>query len=163
MDKKGNVEGMDKALLTDSVGTMASAVLGTCTVTSYVESTTGIKEGGRSGLTAITVGVLFLLTFFFAPLAGLIPAYATAPAIIVVGSMMMRSVKDIDFSDITDSVPAFLTIVMMPLSYSIGNGFGFGFISYCILKTCTGKAKEISPIMWCITAMFVASFYLHGI
>ncbi|MBP5243489.1 MAG: NCS2 family permease [Succinivibrio sp.] len=163
MDKEGNVEGMEKALLTDSVGTMASAVLGTCTVTSYVESTTGIKEGGRTGLTAVVVGLFFFLAFIFAPLAGLIPAFATAPAIIIVGSMMMRNVKDIDFSDITESIPAFLTIAMMPLSYSIGNGFGFGFISYCLIKTFTGHVKEISPVMWLISIMFVVSFYMHGV
>ncbi|SFS72890.1 putative MFS transporter, AGZA family, xanthine/uracil permease [Succinivibrio dextrinosolvens] len=163
MDKNGNVEGMEKALLTDSVGTMASAVLGTCTVTSYVESTTGIKEGGRTGLTAVVVGLFFFLAFVFAPLAGLIPAFATAPAIIIVGSMMMRNIKDIDFSDVTESIPAFLTIVMMPLSYSIGNGFGFGFISYCLIKTFTGHVKEISPVMWLISIMFVVSFYMHGL
>lgn len=163
MDKEGNVEGMEKALLTDSVGTMASAVLGTCTVTSYVESTTGIKEGGRTGLTAVVVGLFFFLAFVFAPLAGLIPAFATAPAIIIVGSMMMRNVKDINFSDITESIPAFLTIAMMPLSYSIGNGFGFGFISYCLIKTFTGHVKEISPVMWLISIMFVVSFYMHGV
>ena len=163
MDKKGNVEGMEKALLTDSVGTMASAVLGTCTVTSYVESTTGIKEGGRTGLTAVVVGLGFFLAFVFAPLAGLIPAFATAPAIIIVGSMMMRNIKDINFSDITESIPAFLTIAMMPLSYSIGNGFGFGFISYCLIKTFTGHVKEISPVMWLISIMFIVSFYMHGV
>ncbi|WP_295365248.1 NCS2 family permease [uncultured Succinivibrio sp.] len=163
MDKKGNVEGMEKALLTDSVGTMASAVLGTCTVTSYVESTTGIKEGGRTGLTAVVVGLGFFLSFVFAPLAGLIPAFATAPAIIIVGSMMMRNIKDINFSDITESIPAFLTIAMMPLSYSIGNGFGFGFISYCLIKTFTGHVKEISPVMWLISIMFIVSFYMHGV
>lgn len=163
MDKNGNVEGMEKALLTDSVGTMASAVLGTCTVTSYVESTTGIKEGGRTGLTAVVVGLFFFLAFVFAPLAGLIPAFATAPAIIIVGSMMMRNIKDINFSDVTESIPAFLTIVMMPLSYSIGNGFGFGFISYCLIKTFTGHVKEISPVMWLISIMFVVSFYMHGL
>lgn len=163
MDKDGNVEGMEKALLTDSVGTMASAVLGTCTVTSYVESTTGIKEGGRTGLTAVVVGLFFLLAFVFAPLAGLIPSFATAPAIIIVGSMMMRNIKDIIFSDITESIPAFLTIAMMPLSYSIGNGFGFGFISYCLIKTFTGHVKEISPVMWLISIMFVVSFYMHGV
>lgn len=163
MDKDGNVEGMEKALLTDSVGTMASAVLGTCTVTSYVESTTGIKEGGRTGLTAVVVGLFFLLAFVFAPLAGLIPSFATAPAVIIVGSMMMRNIKDINFSDITESIPAFLTIAMMPLSYSIGNGFGFGFISYCLIKTFTGHVKEISPVMWLISIMFVVSFYMHGV
>ncbi|MBQ9221299.1 MAG: NCS2 family permease [Succinivibrio dextrinosolvens] len=163
MDKKGNVAGMEKALLTDSVGTMASAVLGTCTVTSYVESTTGIKEGGRTGLTAVVVGLGFFLAFVFAPLAGLIPAFATAPAIIIVGSMMMRNIKDINFSDITESIPAFLTIAMMPLSYSIGNGFGFGFISYCLIKTFTGHIKEISPVMWLISIMFIVSFYMHGV
>ncbi|MCR5536717.1 MAG: NCS2 family permease [Succinivibrio sp.] len=162
MDQNGRLTGMNRALLTDSCGTMLSGVLGTCTVTSYVESTTGIKAGGRTGLTAVTVGVLFLLGFILAPLAGLIPAFATAPAIIIVGGMMMKNVKEIDFDEISEGVPAFLTIVMMPLSYSIGNGFGFGFVSYCLLKTLTGKVKEISWVMWVVSVMFIVSFYLHG-
>ncbi len=161
MDKQGNVEGMERALMTDSCGTMASAVLGTCTVTSYVESTVGIKAGGRTGLTAVTIGLLFILALVFSPLTGLIPVFATAPAVIIVGSMMMRNVRDINFDDLTDAVPAFLTITLMPLSYSIGNGFGFGFISYCLLKVCTGKFREISPVMWLISIMFMISFAIH--
>lgn len=162
-EEKDYMKNVNRALLTDSVGTMVSATVGTCTVTSYVESTAGITEGGKSGLTAVTVGVLFLLAFVFAPLAGLIPAFATAPAIIIVGSMMMRNIKEIDFTDVTESIPAFLTIVMMPLSYSIGNGFGFGFVSYCLIKTCTGHFRDISWVMWLISIMFTVSFYMHGV
>ncbi len=161
MDDKGHIENIDRALLTDSCGTMVSAVMGTCTVTSYIESTAGANAGGRTGLTAITVGVLFLLAFIFSPLAALIPSFATAPALIIVGAMMMRNVVDIKFNDFTDAVPAFLTIAMMPLTYSIANGFGFGFASYCILKCATGKGKEISPIMWIVSIIFMISFVIR--
>ena len=122
MDKNGHIENIDRALLTDSCGTMISAVMGTCTVTSYVESTAGANAGGRTGLTAVTVGICFLLSFFLAPLAGLIPGYATAPALIIVGAMMMKNVLGVDFDDYTKFIPAFLTIIMMPLTYSIANG-----------------------------------------
>lgn len=162
MDKDGKVHGMNKALLTDSFGTMFSAVMGTCTITSYVESSAGVNAGGKTGLTAVTVGVLFLLAFIFAPLFGLIPAFATAPALIIVGALMMRNIKDIDFSDYTDFIPAFLTIVMMPLSYSIANGFGFGFVSFCLLKLFTKRYKEVTPVMWIVTIIFVISFIMHG-
>lgn len=161
MDKNGHIENIDRALLTDSCGTMISAVMGTCTVTSYVESTAGANAGGRTGLTAVTVGVCFLLSFFLAPLAGLIPGYATAPALIIVGAMMMKNVLGVNFEDFSDSIPAFLTIIMMPLTYSIANGFGFGFASYCLLKVFTGRAREISPVMWVVTVVFMISFVVR--
>lgn len=161
MDEKGHIENIDRALLTDSCGTMLSAVMGTCTVTSYVESTAGVNAGGRTGLTALTVGICFLLAIVFTPLAGLVPGFATAPALIIVGAIMMKNVKNVNFSDFSDSIPAFLTIVMMPMTYSIASGFGFGFASYCILKCASGKFKEISPVMWIVTIVFCISFAMH--
>lgn len=161
MDKDGKIENINRALLTDSFGTMFSSLMGTSTVTSYVESTAGANVGGRTGLTAVTVGVLFLFAIIFAPLAGLIPAFATAPALIIVGAMMLKNVTQIDFDDYTESIPAFLTIIMMPLTYSIASGFGFGFTSYCLLKCLTGKYKEVTPVMWIVTIVFMISFALH--
>ena len=161
MDKDGKIENIDRALMTDSVGTMVSAIMGTCTVTSYVESTAGVNAGGKTGLTAVTVGICFLLAFIFAPLCGLIPGFATAPALIIVGAMMMKNVTGVNFKDYTDSIPAFLTIIMMPMSYSIANGFGFGFTSYCLLKIFSGRVKEISPVMWIVTIIFMISFAMH--
>ena len=161
MDKDGKIENIDRALLTDSCGTMFSAIMGTCTVTSYVESTAGTNAGGRTGLTAVVVGICFILAIVFAPLAGLVPGFATAPALIIVGAMMMKNVLHVNFNDYSDSIPAFLTIVMMPLSYSIANGFGFGFTSFCLLKCLTGKHKEITPVMWVVTIVFMISFALH--
>lgn len=162
MDEKGKIEGIDRALMTDSAGTMLSAAFGTCTVTSYVESMVGTQVGGRTGLTTVVVGLCFLLAFIFSPLAALIPGYATAPALIVIGAMMLKTIKNIDFSDHTEVIPVFLTIIMMPLTYSIANGFGFGFVSYCILKVLSKRAKEVKPIMWVISLCFVISFILHS-
>lgn len=162
MDENGKIENIDRALMTDSVGTLVSAAMGTCTVTSYVESTAGVNAGGRTGLTAVTVGILFLLSFIFAPLAGIIPGFATAPALIIVGAMMMKNIQYVNFNDYTDSIPAFLTIIMMPMSYSIANGFGFGFASYCLMKIFTGKVREISPVMWIVIIIFMISFFIHG-
>lgn len=162
MDEKGHIENIDRALATDSVGTLVSAVMGTCTVTSYVESTAGVNAGGRTGLTAVTVGICFLLAFVFAPLFGLIPAFATAPALIIVGAMMLKNIQGVNFSDYSDSIPAFLTIIMMPMSYSIANGFGFGFASYCLLKVCTGKFREVTLVMWVVTIIFMISFAMHS-
>ena len=161
VDEQGEIINVDRALMTDSCGTLLSAVMGTCTVTSYVESTAGANAGGRTGLTAVVVGICFICTLIFAPLAGLIPSFATAPALIIVGAMMLKNVKYINFDDYTDLIPAFLTIMMMPLCYSIASGFGFGFASYCLLKTCTGRFKEVSPLMWIITVVFCISFAMH--
>lgn len=161
MDEKGHIENIDRALATDSVGTLISAVMGTCTVTSYVESTAGVNAGGKTGLTAVVVGICFILAFVFAPLFGLIPGFATAPALIIVGAMMLKNIQGVNFDDYTDSIPAFLTIIMMPMSYSIANGFGFGFAAYCLLKIFTGKAREISPVMWVVTAIFICSFIMN--
>ncbi len=161
MKKDGTIENLDRALTTDSVGTMISAALGTSTVTSYIESATGIAEGGKTGLTAITIAVLFLIALVFAPLIGLVPAFATAPALIIVGAMMMAEVRSIDFEDITEGLPAFLTIIMMPLTASIASGFAFGFVSYTLLKAFSGKIREISLVMWGISICFLINFYLR--
>ena len=161
MDDKGHIEGIDRALMTDSLGTMVSAAMGTCTVTSYIESSSGINAGGRTGLTAVVVGICFLLAFVFTPLTSLIPGWATAPALIIVGALMMSNVRYINFDDFTELLPCFLTVIMMPLTYSIANGFGFGFLSYCLLKLCTGRAREVKPIMWIISIVFMISFTLH--
>ena len=162
MDDNGHIENLDRALVTDSVGTIMSSLLGTSTITSYVESAAGIAQGGRTGLTAVTVAVLFLVSLVFAPLIGLVPAFATAPALLIVGALMMMEVTNIDFNDFTEGFPAFMTIIMMPLTYSIASGFGFGFVSYASVKLLSGRAREVSIFMWIITAMFVVNFAMRG-
>jgi len=161
MKPDGKIENLNRALTTDALGTMASAVMGTSTVTSYVESAAGVAEGGRTGLTALTVAVLFLVALFFTPLIGLVPAFATAPALIVVGAIMMTEVVHLSLDDITDAIPAFLTIIMMPLTYSIANGFAFGFVSYTLLKICSGKARQVSWVMILVSLAFILNFYLR--
>ncbi|MDL2267524.1 NCS2 family permease [Desulfovibrio sp. OttesenSCG-928-G15] len=161
MDKDGHIENLDRALTSDAIGTMSSAMLGTSTVTSYVESAAGVAAGGRTGLTAVTVAGLFFLALFFAPLIGLVPAFATAPALIIVGGLMMMEVSHISFDDITDCIPAFLTIIMMPLTYSIANGFAFGFISYTLLKLCSGRIKEVNWVMVVISLVFMINLTLR--
>ncbi|MDL2226844.1 NCS2 family permease [Deltaproteobacteria bacterium OttesenSCG-928-M10] len=161
MKEDGRIENLDRALTTDAIGTMASAVVGTSTVTSYVESAAGVAEGGRTGLTAITVAVLFVVALLFSPLIGLVPGFATAPALIIVGAIMMSEVTNIKFDDITDAIPAFLTIVMMPLTYSIANGFAFGFVSYTFLKLCAGRRTEVSAVMMVVSLAFILNFVLR--
>jgi len=161
MDEKGNIKNLDRALMTDSAGTMISSMVGTSTVTSYVESAAGIAEGGRTGLTALTVAFFFVISLFFSPLIKLVPAFATAPALIIVGALMMGEIKREYFDDITDAIPVFLTIIMMPLTYSIANGFAFGFISYTFIKVLSGKHREVSWIMWLLTIAFMVNFNLR--
>lgn len=158
----GEIENLDRALTTDAVGTMVGAVFGTSTVTTYIESASGIAEGGRTGLTAVTVAGLFLVALIFAPLIGLVPGFATAPSLILVGALMMSEVVNVKFDEFSDGLPAFLTIIMMPLTSSIANGFAFGFVSYVILKTMTGAAREVRPIMWLVAVAFVANLALRG-
>ena len=158
----GHIENIDKALTTDAVGTMVSAVFGTSTVTSYIESAAGIAAGGRTGLTALVAGVLFLAALLFTPLIGLVPAFATAPALILVGALLMSEVGKIDFSDFTNALPAFLTIIMMPLTSSIANGFAFGFISYTIMKLCAGQYKKVSWIMYLVSIAFLINLALRS-
>lgn len=162
MKEDGSIDNLDKALMTDSTGTMISAVFGTSTVTSYIESTSGIQAGGRTGLTAVVIAICFFLSFIFTPLATIIPSFATAPALIIVGALMLNHIKHIDFNDFAIVIPSFIIIITMPLTYSIANGFGLGFTTYCIMKLFTGKFKEISIVMWIITIIFVISFINHG-
>ncbi|MBQ7514961.1 MAG: NCS2 family permease [Schwartzia sp.] len=158
----GEIENIDRALTTDAIGTMLSALFGTSTVTSYVESAAGIAEGGRTGLTALTTAALFLIALVFAPVIGIVPAFATAPALIVVGGLMMTGVMNVDFTDFSEGLPAFLTIIMMPLTSSIANGFAFGFISYVLMKVLTGKARQVNLVMWIVAAAFLVNLALRG-
>jgi adenine/guanine/hypoxanthine permease len=158
MDKSGKFPGIGKAMLVDATGVSFGALLGTSTITAYVESAAGIGAGGRTGLTAVTCGILFLLSLFFAPIAGLIPDAATAPALIIVGALMMESVRRIDFNDFTESLPAFLTIVMMPFTYSIANGVSAGLVFYPLLKLVSGRAKEVHWIVYILAALVVMRY-----
>jgi AGZA family xanthine/uracil permease-like MFS transporter len=160
LDENGNLPRMKQALMCDAVATTAGACMGTSTVTTYIESGSGISEGGRTGLTSVTTGILFIVALVLAPLAGIVPSAATAPALIVVGILMMASLKDIDFKDMTEAVPAFLTMVMMPLTYSIATGIGIGLISYVLIKLGTGKTKDLHIVTIIIAALFVIKFII---
>lgn len=157
-DKNGIIRGLKPAAFADASGTLMGSLLGTSPVTSYLESITGITEGGRTGLTAVTCAVLFLVSLIFAPLVQLIPSVATAPCLILVGAFMMQDIKEIDFSDITECLPAFLIMVSMPFTYNIVSGFGLGFISYCVIQTCTGRVKNVSFVMWLVSLCFLINF-----
>ncbi|SBV97306.1 conserved membrane hypothetical protein [uncultured delta proteobacterium] len=161
MDEQGHIPGLDRALITDSIGAMGSAVMGTPTVTAYIESASGIAAGGRTGLTAVFTALFFLLTLLFVPLVALVPGFATAPALVIVGALMLQEVKHIDFADFRIALPAFLTIVMMPLTFSIAAGFGFGFISYVLLQAFTGEFRKVSLTMWVISLCFAVNFALR--
>ncbi len=159
LDKNGQLPRIKEAMTADAVGTCLGAALGTSTVTTYVESSAGIAEGGRTGLTAVVVGVLFLVSLVFAPLAGIIPGEATAPALIIVGVLMMLPVKDINWADFTDALPAFITIAMMPFTYSISDGISAGFIIYPIVKLVAGKGKEIHWLVYVLGALSVVHLF----
>ena len=156
--KNGKMPRVSRALTADAVGTVAGSMVGTSTVTSYIESAAGVAEGGRTGLTSVFVGIFFLISLFFTPLVTIIPAYATAPALIIVGSFMAKNILKINWEDYTESFPAFLTMIMIPLTYSISNGLAVGFIVYPILKLLAGKGKEVSLIVWIISALFLARY-----
>jgi len=147
---------MGRALLADSTATVAGAMLGTSSTTSYIESVSGVASGGRTGLMAVTVGIMFLLSLFFAPLAGMIPAYATAGAIFYVAVLMMFSLKEIDWEDITEAAPAAVVLLFTPLTYSIADGIALGFITYTVIKAATGKFNEISIAVWVLSAVLLA-------
>jgi AGZA family xanthine/uracil permease-like MFS transporter len=149
---------LGKALLADSTAIVAGSLLGTSSTTAYVESASGVQAGGRTGLTAVTVGILFLLALFFSPLAGSIPAFATAPALLFVACLMMRELVDVNWDDLTDAAPAALTAMMMPFTYSIANGLAFGFISYAAVKALTGRAREVHVATWIVAALFIVRF-----
>ncbi len=160
LDKDGNVPRVKQALFADSIGTFVGAILGTSTVTTYVESAAGVAEGGKTGMTALTVAGMFALALFFAPIFMIIPAAATAPALIIVGLFMISPIMKIDLTDYTEAIPAFFTIIMMPLTYSIAEGIVFGMLSFVLLKLLTGRYKEIKPIMVIIAVLFVIKFYV---
>lgn len=157
-NSKGFKSKMDKALFADSIATSIGAVLGTSNTTTYVESASGIEAGGRTGLTSVMVAVLFALSIFLAPVIGLVTQQATACALVMVGIMMMSSLKEIDWHDLEVAIPAFFATLVMAITYSISNGIGLGFIFYVIVKLCRGKAKEINPVLWVCTALFVGYF-----
>lgn len=158
LDKEGRLPRINKALMADAVGTSAGALLGTSTVTTYIESAAGIMEGGKTGLTSVVVSLLFLASLFLAPVAGLVPAAATAPALIIVGVLMMGAVREIDFSDFSEALPAFMTIVIMPFSYSIANGIAAGLVFYPLVKVISGRAREVHPIIYILAFLFVLRF-----
>ena len=158
LNEKGRLHNVKYALFADAVGTTVGAVCGTSTVTTFVESASGIEAGGRTGLTAITVGVLFLVAMFFWPIFSVIPSFATAPALVIVGYLMMKHVVDIPWDDATEAVPAFLAIIAMPFFYSISEGIAFGIISYVVINLFAGNGKKITPTIFIIALLFVAKY-----
>lgn len=160
LDKDGNMPNMKEALLSDAIGTVAGAATGTSTVTTFVESASGVEAGGRTGLTALVTGVLFLACTFLSPIAAIIPAAATSAALIYVGVLMLSGLKNIDFDDISQTLPVALMLLAMPISGSIGHAIGIGLISYTVLKVFTGKAKEVAVLTYVLSAIFLVKFFL---
>ena len=160
LDKQGNMPNMKQALIADAVGTVAGAATGTSTVTTFVESASGVEAGGRTGLTALTTGILFLACMFIAPIAAIIPAPATSAALIYVGILMLSGLKEVKFDDIFQTVPVFVMLLAMPISGSIGHGIGLAMISYTVLKLFSGKAKDVSVLTYIISLIFLVKFFL---
>jgi AGZA family xanthine/uracil permease-like MFS transporter len=158
LDEKGELPNGGKALMADAIGTTTGALLGTSTITTFVESASGVAEGGRTGLTALSTGVCFALASLLFPIFSIIPAAATSAALVIVGLFMLETVSQIDFTDITEAFPAFMTILMMPLTYSIAEGISFGMISYAGIKLLTGRGKEVSPIVYLLAVIFLARY-----
>lgn len=156
--KNNEFPNVNRALTADAVGTVVGSMLGTSTVTTYIESAAGVAEGGRTGLTSIVTGILFLLAIFISPLAQSIPPFATSPALIIVGVLMLKSITQIDWNDFTESLPAFIVIVSMPFSYSIATGISLGFIFYPLIKLLSGRGKEVSITVWILALIFIARF-----
>ncbi len=152
--------GLGRALFADSLAIFSGSLLGTSSTTAYIESASGVQAGGRTGLTALTVGLLFLAALFIAPLAAVVPAYATAPALLYVAALMMRELLEIDWGDVTEAVPSALAALIMPFTYSIANGLAFGFIAYAALKLLTGRAREVHPALWVVAALFLLRYAL---
>ncbi len=161
MQPDGHIKNLDRALVADSAATMGSAMLGATTATSYLECATGVAAGGRTGLVAVVIALLFFLALFFTPLVALVPSFATAPVLVIVGALMMQEALHINFNDFTVALPAFLTIIMMPLTFNIATGFGFGFISFVALKAFSGRFREVSPFMCAIAVCFAINFALR--
>jgi len=160
LDEKGGLPRVKPAFFADAIGTVAGAIFGTSTVTAYVESAAGISEGGKTGLTALATAGMFIIALFFAPVFTMVPAAATAPALVFVGVFMMTPILKINFEDFTESLPAFVTIIMMPLTYSIAEGIVFGMISYVLLKLLTGKTKDVSVVMVVLAVLFILKFFI---
>ena len=160
VNEKGEMENIEKALLADSVGTVIGAALGTSTVTSFVESGSGVAAGGRTGLTAVTTGVCFLLSVLFYPVLSVVTSQVTAPALIIVGVLMAQQLKEIDWPDFSTAVPAFFTVIIMVLGYSISDGIAFGFIAYTVSKLAAGKSKEIQPVIYILDLIFIVYFMM---
>jgi adenine/guanine/hypoxanthine permease len=158
----GKMDRMNKALLADSGAIFAGSLLGTSSTTAYIESASGVQAGGRTGLTAVTVALLFLACLFIAPLAGSVPAYATAPALFFVACLMLRELTELDWDETTEVIPAAVTALAMPFTYSIANGLAFGFITYAVLKAATGKVKDVHWMVWLIAAVFLIKFIVIG-
>jgi len=158
VDEDGEIPHMSEALMSDAISTAAGALLGTSTVTTVVESSAGIAAGGRTGLTSLTTSVLFLASLVMAPVVGIIPSAATAPALIFVGILMLSNVKDVDLYNMEQAMPAFCTIVFMPFTYSIANGIALGLITYCLIKLFTGKWRDVKPLTVIISLIFVARY-----
>ena len=163
VDKDGNIPKAKEALLSDAIGTVAGSMLGTSTVTSFVESSSGVAVGGRTGFTSVVTALLFLLALFFSPLFALVPSAATAPALIFVGFLMMKSVTSIDFDDLTEGIPAFITIMVMPFGYSIAKGICWGIISYVACKVAARRAREVPAITWILAAFFVFDLFFDAL
>lgn len=162
-DENGNISNAKGALLSDAIGTVAGACLGTSTVTSFVESASGVAAGARTGLASVVTAFLFLIALFLSPLFALVPSAATSPSLILVGFLMMRSIMDIDFTDFSEGIPAFITIIVMPFSYSISTGISFGIISYVLCKTVSKKTKEIPLITWILAALFLFNIVFEAV
>lgn len=162
MRPNGDIQNLDRAFITDSIGTMFSACMGTTTATSYLESAAGVAAGGRTGLTAVVTAGCFVLALFFIPLVAVVPAYATAPILILVGALMMQEVVNIRFEKLEIAIPAFLTIVTMPFTFNIATGFGFGFVSYTLMHILTGRWRDVTPFMYLISACFVMNFAMRA-
>ena len=158
LDKDGRLPRIKQALLADAVATSAGAVLGTSTTTTFVESSSGVAEGGRTGLTAVVTGFLFLLSIFLAPIFTAIPSFATAPALVFVGFLMITAVAQIDFDDLSEAIPAYLCLLTMPLMYSISEGMAVGIIAYVVINLVCGKAKKITPLMYILALLFVCKY-----
>ncbi|HZS47442.1 MAG TPA: NCS2 family permease [Blastocatellia bacterium] len=163
MNEKGEIPRINRVLLADASGSMVGALCGTSTVTSYIESAAGVAAGGKTGLTAVIVALLFLISLFFAPIVSVVPAIATAPALIIVGSLMMKSILDIDWKDTAQSIPAFLTIIAIPLTFNIANGLALGFVSYPVIMALSGRWREVSWAMYILALIFVLRYVYLGI
>ena len=160
LDESGNMPGMNKAMLSDSLATCVGACTGTSTVTTFIESASGVEAGGRTGLTSLVTGLLFLACMFIAPIAGIIPAPATSAALVYVGFLMISSLKEVDYSDMASAAPVALLLMFMTITGSVCNGIGIGLISYSLIKLFTGRGKEVSVLTYVLAVLFIAKFFI---